>query len=138
MAKKLKKEIEIELCPNCGAILSGSEFLTSFEKLPNEIALNFDPLSGRFLCPRCNYSGYPIKTNQEDYSKLKFENKKILPPISNQNPFYAKGLLVLFLLGIFSLILSYIFFGTAITILLSLIFSITILIFGISVPKFKK
>jgi hypothetical protein len=88
---------QINVCPNCGLILEGPEFLTSVSKMAENVGMSYDPVAGRFLCPRCNYSGIPIEVKDTDYKKLKFENKPIPSPLNRMNPLPARLLLILWI-----------------------------------------
>jgi hypothetical protein len=96
---------QISICPNCGLILEGPEFLTSVSKMAENVAMNYDAVAGRFLCPRCNYSGIPIEVNDSDYKKLKFKNKPIASPLNRMNPISARLLLLIWALIILVLFL---------------------------------
>jgi hypothetical protein len=111
--KPPKREEWLEVCPNCGRILDGTEFLLDAGKMPHQVGiiagLNFDPVAGRLLCPDCNYSGPPIKMMEAEHSKAPFEKRKIAPPAAKINPKYGKrrvhviiAMCILFVLFLFA------------------------------------
>jgi hypothetical protein len=95
---------EINVCPNCGRKLQGPEFLTSVPKMTQQVGMDFDPVSGRFLCPDCNYSGLPISVDEKGYGQIKFGKKTIDMPLTRSNPFFWQMMalsLFLIFLGLF-------------------------------------
>jgi hypothetical protein len=125
---------QINVCPNCGLIIEGPEFLASVNKMAENVGMSYDPVAGRFLCPRCNYSGIPIEVNDADYKKLKFKNKPIPSPLNRMNPLPARLLLIVWIV-----LLAIIFllpFGSSLQIgLMFLVFVLTCL--TLAIPTFK-
>lgn len=126
---------EVKVCPNCGRVLRGPEHLTSVEALTQQIGLDYDPVAGRFLCPKCNYSGLPFTVNAEDIDKLEtieFENKEIELPLARSNPAYWRGLLMALAFGVFGMMFMYTLAG-----LLSLVVGTVLGIYTLfRVPKY--
>ena len=77
-----------------------------------------DPVTTRILCEQCNYGGFPIETNVEDYKKIDFSKWKMLaPPIQKASPgykFLAKTI-VLVLVILFS-VFAFVVFGPLVSI----------------------
>lgn len=88
-----KNKSEVLICPRCGHQPASQEFLLSFEKMPHNVGLNFDPVAGRFLCSICGYSGPPIEVAKEDFGKITFDKKEYDPPLARINPDYYQSLL---------------------------------------------
>ena len=85
---------EISVCPNCGKLIQGPEYLTSFKKIPQNVGLDFDPVAGRFLCDGCNYSGLPIQIEDTGHDQIDFPNKKIGLPLARANPEFYQMILI--------------------------------------------
>jgi hypothetical protein len=106
------KDVTISVCPNCGRVLRGPEFLTSVDVMPQQVGIAFDPIAGRFLCPDCNYTGLPVSVKAEDHAKMKFERKTIASPLTRSNPFFWQLVLVSMALLLLSIILENLVTGT--------------------------
>lgn len=134
------KTRKLDVCPNCGLILQGPEFLTNVPKMPQQIGLAFDPIAGRFLCPKCNFSGCPIEVDEKDYKKIVFENKPLEPPLARANPNYLKALLLSVIFGLIGIPLFLWLFSidallgsVSLTIVLALMFYVEFMM-----PKYRK
>ncbi len=86
--------VEISVCPNCGKLIQGPEYLTSFKKIPQNVGLDFDPVAGRFLCDGCNYSGLPVQIDDTEHDKIDFPNKKIGLPLARANPEFYQLIII--------------------------------------------
>lgn len=132
-----KKAKEINVCPNCGHKLTGQEHLPSVKVLPQQVGLDYDPVAGRFLCPKCNYSGLPITMKAEEYSKAEFKNRKIHVPLARANPNYYRSILICVVaLVIVPLIFSSI--SWELTILISFLIMVCLLYVLLRIPKYRE
>ncbi len=125
---------DISVCPNCGRILQGPEFLTSVPVMTQQVGIDFDPVAGRFYCPDCNYSGVPITVPSEDYGKITFERKAIAPPLARSNPFYWQMVLFSLFLFFLGVAFSHRIYGIALAILGGLL----VLYSYFMIPKYQK
>ncbi len=136
MAKKSK---EINICPNCGWKIQGPEHLPSVAVLTQQVGLDYDPVAGRFICPKCNFSGLPILVKEEDYNKIKFKNKEYAPPLGRANPNYYRmlilGIAMLFIGSFFVSLLG----GSQLLLILWAIASFIVLFYAtLRIKKYRK
>ncbi len=124
--------VEISVCPNCGKLIEGPEYLTSFKKIPQNVGLDFDPVAGRFLCDGCNYSGLPIQIEDTEHDKIDFPNKKIGLPLARANPEFYQLIIISGLIMIVGLFVPVI--GAVITLIGLLLLGYTFF----RVPKYKQ
>ncbi|MBU0527775.1 hypothetical protein KKE92_04800 [Candidatus Micrarchaeota archaeon] len=124
--------VEISVCPNCGKLIEGPEYLTSFKKIPQNVGLDFDPVAGRFLCDGCNYSGLPIQIEDTEHDKIDFPNKKIGLPLARANPEFYQLIIISGLIMIVGLFVPVI--GPVITLIGLLLLGYTFF----RVPKYKQ
>ncbi len=123
---------EISVCPNCGKLIQGPEYLTSFKKIPQNVGLDFDPVAGRFLCDGCNYSGLPVQIEDTEHENIDFPNKKIGLPLARANPEFYQLIVISGLVMIIGLFVPFI--GALITLIGLLLLAYTFF----RVPKYKK
>lgn len=71
---------EIEICPNCGRKLDGSEFQPTWDMPLNWLPTSVDPVMGRFRCPDCNFNGISVKVDEKEYPKMEFSRERFVPP----------------------------------------------------------
>ena len=135
---KSDKPIKIKVCPNCGRVLRGVEFLPNVRNLAQNVGTNYDPVAGRFLCPDCSYSGLPIEIDKDDYSKIEFKKKPITPPLGKGNPTYFRLLLLFGFIAILIAIFGIGYLDHSITILVLALLSLAVIYVSIGVKKFKE
>jgi hypothetical protein len=73
---KDKKEDWIQVCPNCGLMLSSKSFVEGAGTMIRSTR-GVSPISDLLSCPSCNYTGFPIEVKASDYRKIKFKKRKI-------------------------------------------------------------
>lgn len=90
---------DLEICPNCGRKLDGSEFQPTWDMPMNWLPTSVDPVMGRFRCPDCDFNGIAIKVPPEEYTKMEFKRNT---SFTTSAPKVRKflGVVLLFLLGI--------------------------------------
>lgn len=129
------KDRDLQVCPNCGLILSGKEFLPNVRVLLQQFALAYDPIAGRFLCPRCDFSGIPIVVKERDYNKIEFKKQKIAPPLARANPRYFRSSLLVILLAL--ILVFFVGLKTPILTIILFILLVAALYIEFRIPKYK-
>ncbi|MCX6768566.1 MAG: hypothetical protein NTY83_01855 [Candidatus Micrarchaeota archaeon] len=90
---------DLEICPNCGRKLNGSEFQPTWDMPVNWLPTSVDPVMGRFRCPDCGYNGISVKVPAEEYPKMEFRrNTSFSTPVPKTRLFL--GIILLFLIGV--------------------------------------
>ena len=90
---------ELEICPNCGRKLDGSEFQPTWDMPVNWLPTSVDPVMGRFRCPDCDYNGISVKVPAEEYSKMEFKRNTEFTTSAPKTRLFL-GIILLFFIGV--------------------------------------
>lgn len=91
---------DLEICPNCGRKLDGSEFQPTWDMPVNWLPTSVDPVMGRFRCPDCDYNGIAVKVSPEEYAKMEFKRATSFTAAPTSKTRLFLGLILLFFIGV--------------------------------------